>query len=78
VKASIRKLDGQWVATRPGYGFGRSEVTRHGSWKAAKEALFGSAVGSAAASFERGHYTLGTTSHGWSARRGTIRMEDTA
>lgn len=77
VKPSIRKQDGHWVVTRPAFGFGRVEVTTHGSWKAAKAALLGEAVASAGPLLERGHHTLRPLNdRGW-PRHGTIRAEDT-
>lgn len=49
MKPSIRKRDGRWVLTRPPFGFASaSEVTEHLSWKAARQALLGSAPASGA------------------------------
>lgn len=75
LKASIRKRDGEWVLTRPPYGFASTaQVTKHPSWNAARAALLGSAPASAGASNQVGLYTLGLTANGWPAR-GTIRAE---
>ncbi len=77
MKPSIRKRDGRWVVTRPGYGF-RPEARREafGSWRAAVASLR-SAPAAAGASAERGHYTLTSPGQAGWPRRGTIRMEDT-
>jgi hypothetical protein len=78
VKASIRKHDGQWLLTRPPYGFASDpEVTIHASWKAARLALLGDAPASAASSVERGAYTLMPLNQSRWPRRGTIRLETT-
>lgn len=79
MKPSIRKQDGLWTLTRPPYGFAQAaEVTTHESWKAARQALLGDAVGSAGPSMERGHHTLRPLGVGGWPRHGTIRMEETA
>jgi hypothetical protein len=76
VKPSIRKLDGTWALTRPAFGFGQPEVTCHGSWKAARDALLGTAVGSAGPTLER---ATATDWSGWRSRLTSvpIRMEGT-
>lgn len=54
MKPSIRKQDGRWQLTRPGYGFSAGPTTtEHDSWQEAKQALIGQAVGTAGASIER-------------------------
>lgn len=76
MKPSIRKENGEWVVTRPGYGFNPQDtVEEFGSWKAAVASLR-SAPGSSCASSERGFYTL-VQFNGRGGWRGTIRMEDT-
>lgn len=74
MKPSIRKQDGRWLVTRPGYGFNPTPaVERFGSWKAAVASLR-SAPGSAGASVDRGAHTLHSVNQrGW-PQRGTIRM----
>lgn len=76
MKPSIRKAGDRWVLTRPAFGFSTSdEVTLHESWKAAVASLR-TALGSAGASSERGHYSL-VQFNGRGGWRGTIRMEET-
>lgn len=54
MKPSIRKQDGRWILTRPGYGFGSTgSVKVCGSWAEARAALLGTAVGSAGPQWER-------------------------
>jgi hypothetical protein len=54
VKPTIRKQDGHWLLTRPGYGFAATAtVTEHATWLQARQALLGTAVGSAGAQVER-------------------------
>lgn len=79
VKPSIRKQDGRWVLTRPGYGFSsQPSVTACESWEDARRRLLGPAVASAGAQVERGYHTLPSVNQRGYAHRGTIRMEDTA
>lgn len=78
MKPSIRKRDGRWVLTRPGFGFAPvADVTVHGSWRAARAALLGDAVGSAGPIVERGFHTLPALNDWGRARHGTIRLEET-
>lgn len=67
MKPSIRKQGGQWTLTRPGFGFSPvPTVTEHATWKDARAALLGDAVGSAGPITERAYtaYTPGLTA-GW-------------
>jgi hypothetical protein len=76
MKPVIRKQDGQWVVTRPGYGFAAGVVaTSHGSWKDAVASL--RSAPAAGVGSERGVYTLTSPGQAGWPRRGTIRMEDT-
>jgi hypothetical protein len=72
MKPSIRQWDGQWVVSRPGYGFGPPTVEGFGSWREAVGSLR-SAPGSAGASTERGAFTLPAVSQSGWPRHGTIR-----
>lgn len=75
MKPSIRKHGDLWVLSRPGYGFCPDTVEEFGSWKAAVGSLR-TAPASAAASAERGQFSLSLATSYWGPRRGTIRMED--
>lgn len=74
MKPSIRKQDGQWLVTRPGYGFNPvPAVVEFGSWKAAVASLT-SGTASASSVVER----AADLSHlYWGPPRGTIRLEET-
>lgn len=76
MKPSIRKQDGRWLLTRPGYGFSQDTVDEFDSHKEALESLR-TAPGSAGPVLERGSFTLGLYGRWGLSRRGTIRMEDT-
>jgi hypothetical protein len=73
VKPSIRKQDGHWLLTRPGFGFSAApRVSEHASWGEAKRALLGQAVGTAGPQWERAS-DLSPLRYG--PPRGQIRME---
>lgn len=74
MKPSIRKQDGRWLLTRPGYGFGSSEsVQVCGSWAEARAALLGTAVGSAGPQWER---ASALSALRWGPPHADIRAED--
>lgn len=77
-RTSTGALANGWILTRPPYGFGTTEITRHATWRAAHTALR-NPIGSAGASAERntGGYVPGLT-HGWfqSSRPRWIEMGD--
>jgi hypothetical protein len=74
VKPSIRKQDGRWLVSRPGYGFCPPTVDEYTSWREAVGSLR-SGPGSAGALVERGQDSQGVFNRYW-RQRGTIRMED--
>ena len=74
MKPSIRKQDGRWVVQRPGYGFSTAPtVTEHDSWLQARQALLGTAVGSAGPQWER---AAALSSLRYGPPRGQIRAGD--
>lgn len=75
MKPSIRKVDGRWTVSRPGYGFSPATVEPFDSWREAADSLR-SAPASASASAERGSFTLQPLGQAGWPRRGTIRLED--
>lgn len=76
MKPIIRKLNGRWQVSRPGYGFGLPSVDVFDSWKSAVGSLR-TAPASAGSLTEHGHYSLGLSYQDHSYQRGTIRLEDT-